>query len=72
MSKPPIPLRKGGIKIDIYGDDWKRTEERTLTINCQECAKKSEITSEYFNPKPYHDYMIIVVSTRIIKTKEYG
>lgn len=52
------PCGKGIIKMDIYGDDWNRIEERTPTINCQECAQKYEITSEYFNPKPYHDYTI--------------
>lgn len=58
INKVKCPCGEGTIEQKIKEDDWNRIEEETPIIKCPNCAKKYDIESEYFYPKPKHDYNI--------------
>lgn len=51
------PCGKGKIQQILESNDWNQLRE-TIEILCLECKENYEIESEYFCPKPKHDYTI--------------
>ncbi len=51
------PCGKGVVRRIIESNDWFQTRE-SVDILCESCKKNYELISEYFCPKPKHDYTI--------------
>lgn len=50
----PCPCEKGILSQDIYEDDWKRTEEGPVIIECKECREKYKVEKEYYKSLKSH------------------
>lgn len=57
INEIDCPCGKGKIKQIFKSNDWNQTKVEVI-IDCKECIKNYEIISEYFCPKPKHDYII--------------
>ncbi len=57
INKINCPCSKGKIKQIIKSNDWNQIQEEVI-IDCKDCIKDYEIVSEYFCPKPKHDYTV--------------
>lgn len=54
-TKIPCPCGKGTISQAHYSDDWNRFEDGQVLIECEECRKKYDIESEYYQSyRPGH------------------
>lgn len=58
-KKYPCKCGKGFYIETTYMDDWNRTRE-TYEIECEDCKKKYNITTEYTEHKPKHGYTRII------------
>ena len=53
----PCACGEGWIKRITYSNDWNQFKENVF-IQCERCQNTHHIESEYFYPKPYHDFTI--------------
>lgn len=63
IKEMKCPCNKGKIRRISKSNDWSQRKE-SMYIDCDECSKNYEIVSEYFCPKPYHDYTIYYLKNK--------
>ncbi len=56
-KKHICPCGKGVIQYVCEENDWSQFR-KNVSIQCPKCQNEYEVKSEYFCPKPKHDYTI--------------